>query len=285
MKDADLLDRQWAECIQGRPRVEVENLSLSSPLRSRTAKDVIHAAALLYTRFRSFNIPITRVHTDRAKEFLSREFRQWVLARGARQTTTAGDEAATNERVESELGIVRGDARSLFKSSGLALSYWPLAIRATSEARFRSQLHGMGVPAATPIPFGIEAYAHQKRWHRTSDWESPKQMVTLLGPAADMTMSSGGYYAELANGKLILTTAVIVPKIDATVKPDGVPHPQQREPRSVQDDDQEETVEAVFDFNQNPQDEPMMEVERGEGGARGDQPEREFREHLEQCGC
>ena len=144
VKEADALDRQWAECIQGKPRVEVENLSQSIPLRSRGVKDVIHAAALMYTGFRSLNIPINRVHTDRAKEFLSRDFRQWILARDVRQSTTAGDEAAANGRVESELGIIRGDARSLLKSSGLALSYWPMAIRAASEARFRSQLRSMG---------------------------------------------------------------------------------------------------------------------------------------------
>lgn len=209
--EAEALDRQWAECMQGRAHVEVDNLSQSIPLRSRSTKDVIHATALLYTRLKSLQIPVNRVHTDRAKEFLSKEFRQWTLAREIRQSTTAGDESQTNGRVENELGQVRGMARSLLKSAKLPTSYWPLAIRAASESRFRSQLRGMGIPVAEPLPFGLQAYAHQKRWHRTSDWQSPKQLVTLLGPAADMTMTSGGYYAELPNGKCILTTAVIVP--------------------------------------------------------------------------
>ena len=258
VKEADVLDRQWAECIQGRPRVAVENLSQSIPLRSRAVKDVIHAAALMYTRFRSLNIPINRIHTDRAKEFLSRDFRQWVLARDIRQSTTAGDEAATNGRVESELGIIRGDARSLLKSSGLALSYWPMAIRAASEARFRSQLRSMGVPATTPLPIGIKAYAHQKRWHRTSDWESPKQLVTLLGPAADMTMSSGGYYAELANGKFILTTAVIVPASSRSSRhlvesvadlPNQDQEAQRGESGELQGEDLQQPGEEIQEFN------------------------------------
>ena len=258
VKEAEALDRQWAECIQGRPRVEVENLSQSLPLRSRTVKDVIHAVALMYTRFKSLNIPINRIHTDRAKEFLSKEFRQWVLARDVRQSTTAGDEAATNGRVESELGVIRGEARSLLKSSGLAMSYWPMAVRAASEARFRSQLRAMGVPTVTPLPFGIKAYAHQKRWHRTSDWESPKQLVTLLGPAADMTMSSGGYYAELANGKFILTTAVIVPASSRTSR---------------------NLVESVADLPNL-----IQEVHRGESGevqGEDDQQQREARAELD----
>ena len=209
--EADLMDRQWAEWVQGKTKVEVDNLSQSIPLRSRSTKDVIHATALLYTRLKSLQIPVSRVHTDRAKEFLSKEFRQWTLSRDLRQSTTAGDEPQTNGRVECELGIIRGEARSILKSSRLPTTYWPLAIRAASESRFRSQLRGLGVPVAQPLPFGLKAYAHQKRWHRTSDWQSPKQLVTLLGPAADMTMTSGGYYAELPNGRCILTTAVIVP--------------------------------------------------------------------------
>ena len=76
--EADLMDRQWAECVQGKIKVEVDNLSQSIPLRSRSTKDVIHATALLYTRLRSLQIPVNRIHTDGAKEFLSREFRQWT---------------------------------------------------------------------------------------------------------------------------------------------------------------------------------------------------------------
>ncbi len=133
------------------------------------------------------------------------------MARDIRQSTTAGDEPETNGCVEGELGIMRGEARSILKSSRLPTTYWPLAIRAASESRFRSQLRGMGIPVAQPLPFGLKAYAHQKRWHRTSNWQSPKQLVTLLGPAAYMAMTSGGYYAELPNGRCILTTAVIVP--------------------------------------------------------------------------
>jgi len=161
--EAEALDRQWAECMQGRAHVEVDNLSQSIPLRSRSTKDVIHATALLYTRLKSLQIPVNRVHTDRAKEFLSKEFRQWTLAREIRQSTTAGDESQTNGRVENELGQVRGMARSLLKSAKLPTSYWPLAIRAASESRFRSQLRGMGIPVAEPLPFGLQAYAHQKR--------------------------------------------------------------------------------------------------------------------------
>ena len=206
------MDQKWREHLLDKPRVEVANLTQTLPLRSRNARDVVQATGLIYTRLRSLGIPVMRVHHDRAKEFLSSEFKRWIAVRDLLQSTTAGDEPQTNGRVEAELNVVKGLARTYLKSASLPNSYWPLAIRAASESRFRAQLRGFGLQVPDIIPFGCRALAQQKRWHRTSDWQAPSQMVTLLGPAADMTMTSGGYFAELPNGRFIRTTAIVVPK-------------------------------------------------------------------------
>ena len=54
--------------------------------------------------------------------------------------------------------------------------------------------------------------ARQKPWHRTSAWEAPNIPVRLWGPASDLSLTSGGYYAEKSDGRCIRTTAIIVPK-------------------------------------------------------------------------
>lgn len=58
----------------------------------------------------------------------------------------------------------------------------------------------------------------------------PNVPVRLWGPAHDMTMTSGGYFAELSDGKFLRTTAFIVPAIQTSkaelqtfVKPDLQP--------------------------------------------------------------
>ena len=45
--------------------------------------------------------------------------------------------------------------------------------------------------------------ARQKPWHRTSAWEAPNIPVRLWGPASDLSLTSGGYYAEKGDGKCI----------------------------------------------------------------------------------
>ena len=263
VQECDLMDRKWREHMLDRPRVEVSNLTQTLPLRSRHAKDVVQAVGLVYARLKSLSIPITRVHHDRAKEFLSSDFKRWLAARDLWQSTTAGDEPQTNGRVEAELNVVRGLARTYLKSASLPNSYWPLAIRAASESRFRTQLRGFGLQVPDIIPFGCRAMAQQKRWHRTSDWQSPNQMVTLLGPAADMTITSGGYFAELPNGRFIRTTAIVVPKF--TSKKNEVQSMQIKPPERVNPEHEEEQRQGEADeLSPLWEEDQQLDAQRGE---------------------
>ena len=226
----DALDQQWRELLKTRPTVEVANLSQSIPIKSRSPKDVLQGLAVMVARLKALTFPIARVHTDRAKEFVSHQFRSWVRSRELIQSTTAGDEPMSNGRCESELGVVRGLARAAMKAAGCAMSMWPLAVRYASECRLRDQLRGLGVPCPAVLPFGLKAYAKRKTWHKVSSWDMPNLLVRLWGPAHDMTMTSGGYFAELPDGKFMRTTAIIVPatttakgEIQTFVKPDLQP--------------------------------------------------------------
>lgn len=208
----DLLEQKWRECVQGRPTVEVKNLSQSVPIRSRKPKDIIEGVTWMLLRLKSLGAPTARVHTDRAREFISKEFRTFLQNKEIWQSCTAGDEPQTNGRVEAELGLVRGLARAAMKSSKVDPNMWPLAIRAASETRMRQQLQGLGVPVPQVLPFGIRALARRKTWNRESQWQSPNIPVRLLGPACDMSMFSEGYFAITNEGRFVRTTAVIIPK-------------------------------------------------------------------------
>ena len=65
VQEFDVLDQQWKELLKTRPRVDVTNLTQSMPIRS------LEAVALMMTRLQALQVPIARVHTDRAKEFVS----------------------------------------------------------------------------------------------------------------------------------------------------------------------------------------------------------------------
>ena len=212
VREMDRLNQEWAELIRNRPEVEVVHLAQSIPIASRKPKDVMAAVSLMYCRLRSLRIPILRLHTDRAKEFVSKEFKAWCAARDLWRTTTSGSEPQANSRAEMEIGAVSNLARTMLKASGSAATYWPLAVRCASETRFRQQLAEMGVVTPRILPFGVRAMARQKPWHRSSAWSSPNIPVRLWGPASDLSLTSGGYYAELEDGKFMRTTAIVVPK-------------------------------------------------------------------------
>ena len=212
VREMDQLNQEWAGLIRDRPEVEVVHLAQSIPIASRKPKDVMAAVSLMYCRLRSLRIPILRVHTDRAKEFVSKEFKAWCAARDLWRTTTSGSEPQANSRAEMEIGAVSNLARTMLKASGSSNTYWPLAVRCASETRFRQQLAEMGVVTPRILPFGVRAMARQKPWHRSSAWSAPNIPVRLWGPASDLSLTSGGYYAELEDGKFMRTTAIVVPK-------------------------------------------------------------------------
>ena len=80
-QEAKVLKQKWRQFIGDHKNVEVKNLTVAIPVRSRAARVVRDAVAQLYARVRALNVPVLRVHTDRAKEFLSKEFRAWCKDR------------------------------------------------------------------------------------------------------------------------------------------------------------------------------------------------------------
>ena len=213
VKEFDLLEQQWRQTFESKEKIEVKNLSQSVPLKSRKPRDVIEAVTWMMTKLRTLGFPVHRVHTDRAREFLSAEFKNFIKKKEVVQSCTSGDEARSNGRVESELGVVRGLARTMMRASAAEEEMWPLAIRTASEVRFRQQLQALGVPTQPVLPFGVKALAKRKLWNRQSQWQHPNTPVRLWGPACDMSMLSNAYFAQLETGKFVRTTAVIVPRV------------------------------------------------------------------------
>ena len=81
------------------------------------------------------------------------------------------------------------------KSTRLDPGLWALAFRQAGEERLRDQLWQAGVATPTLLPFGSRAMVKKKTWFQRADpWKWPMTAVTLLGPAGDMSLTSGGYY-------------------------------------------------------------------------------------------
>jgi len=162
----DVKDQFWKEKVAELQDVVVRNLTFAVPMQSRHSRQVVRAVQEVYMRLRTLQLPVLRLHSDRAREFTGVKLRDWRTQRDILQTSTAGDESAGNGRCESELGIIQAQTRVHLRAAGLEANWWPLALRHTVEQRQRDQLASMGITLPPLIPFGTECFAKLKRWHR-----------------------------------------------------------------------------------------------------------------------
>ena len=76
------------------------------------------------------------------------------------------------------------------------------------------------MPVPRLIPFGTEAIAKSKFWHRTmKGFPTPMQKVRVWGPAVGMSLSSKGYWIE-ADGKWMRSTVVVQPGARPNLRPE-----------------------------------------------------------------
>ena len=225
MKRADLQNQKWREVTKELQNFQVRHLTFVIPLRSRHTKEILRGLALLHARLRVLHLPLIRLHSDRAKEFLAHQVQEWILARDIYHTTSAGDEAQGNSRVEGEINWIKGRVRTVMAASKCPSEYWPLAAFHCGEERLRSQLREMGISLPALVPFGTTGMAKTKRWHRRVEddpgWSKPMRQITVWGPAWQMSPSSRGYYAQM-DGKFLRSTVIVQcsPPPPAVAEPD-----------------------------------------------------------------
>ena len=214
------LERKWKEFIKDRRSQPVVNITFGVPLRSREAADVVGATAKIYAKVRSMQLPVTRLHTDRAREFSGAKFQQWTRDRDLFHTMCAGSEPQANARAEREVGALKAQMRTLLLASSAPIHLWPLAFRQSVEMRQRAQLRKLGIVLPQLLPFGSTAVVRRKEWHHRADpFRWPMMKVRLWGPAGDMAATTQGYFVQDESGKFFRSTVVMIPSAVATGQP------------------------------------------------------------------
>ena len=72
--------------------LKVRHVTLMEPVESRNVGQVIAALNLLLTKMHYMGVVVTRIHSDRAKELLSKRFQAWINQRNVFHTFTCGDD-------------------------------------------------------------------------------------------------------------------------------------------------------------------------------------------------
>ena len=202
--------REKEEKEEAEKPLKIQNVTMMAPLTSRHVKHVLPALQTLHARFRSLGIPMLRMHSDRAKEFISRPVRAWTAQVGMYQTVTSGDDSKSNGRCEAELGQWKRRLRLLLKSSGSPISEWPSVARHAMEERTRAQLKHLGLEMPPMIPYNTRVMVKTKVWSKrfTKGMSSPFFAGLLKGPSP--LMSHGWVVQSVKDRKIQHARAVLV---------------------------------------------------------------------------
>ena len=187
---------EMREALKG---YKVQNLTIMETLDSRNTRSVLLGLSRIYARYRSLGVPLYRLHTDRAKEFIARPVQQWCATHQLIQTMTGGDDPASNGRIESEVNQLKRRLRVIMASSGAPADLWPAAARQAVLERMNRQMKVLGLNSVPEVPFYSKILVRAKRWHRAGALESPYLEVRSLGPSP---MMSWGWVVETEDGKI-----------------------------------------------------------------------------------
>ena len=168
--------------------MKVRHVTLMEPVESRNVKHVMPAMDALVTRMRYMGVCVTRIHSDRAKELLSKRFKSWVAQRNMMHTLTAGDDPQSNGHCESEVNQLKRRTRLLLLSAHQDNTNWPQAMRYAAEERLRQQMALLGSPTQKMLAYNSLVLVKRKRWHdRGNLLAQPFVETRLLCPSPDMT--------------------------------------------------------------------------------------------------
>ena len=208
---------------EGSP-VVMQNLTFMEPSESRHQGDVLAALQVLRARIRALGVPVLRLHTDRAKEFLSRPVRQWCREMQMVQTLSSGDDPKSNGRVEAELHQLKRRLRLTLTAKEVPHELWPCAMRHVTEERLRHQLRALAVKLPRMLPFYEKVLVKVKRWHQAGAIQSPYKEALLLGPSPLMShgwvVCDNDHLVQHARAALLPDPLGDAARIELSLEPD-----------------------------------------------------------------
>ena len=190
--------------------LRVRHVTLMEPVETRNVAHVLPAMDRIVTRMRYMGICVTRIHSDRAKELLSRKFRGWVTQRNMFHSFTAGDDPQSNGHCESEVNQLKRRTRLLLSVAGQNSAQWPQAMRYATEERLRYQMNALGSPVCNMLPYNARVLVKRKRWHDKGNLlAQPFVETNLLCPSPDM--SNGWLVQTIQDQHVLHAREVILP--------------------------------------------------------------------------
>ena len=213
LREEEVMSREWTD-------QEKEHLSTSKmyelpfvvPLPNKREETVLDGIAFMITQIQALGYCVTRLHSDRGREFCNKRLRSFLRHRGIFKTTSEGDHYQQNGRVEGMINRIKRQARVLMTAASVEHQYWPFALQHVA-ARMRSRLSPtLGGPPSHVLPFGTKVYVRNRRWNRKGQrWAARGLVGTVLAPSVEVTK---GHVVLLSDGRLMITTTLLTEVMD-----------------------------------------------------------------------
>ena len=194
---ADAQEEEWKKKIEDLKKpMEMQALRFCVPLEQHRGKEILEAVQDLYVKIRAMGLPLTRIHSDRAREFRVKPLRKWCRERDIFQTYTEGLAPTQNAMAESHVKWLKGQARLHLQGSELEKQLWPCAMKHACKQHNARELGEKG----TEIKFGAVVWVKSKKDRGPFDprWERG----VYLGPADDVRE---GHVVRLDDGSWLRT--------------------------------------------------------------------------------
>ena len=108
------LKPEEADAVEIKEGFEMVSYRLAVPMSSRSESEVLAALHEMYMQLRILGYPLTRLHSDRAREFTSKSVISWCRNRNIIRTTTAAQSSQQNGRAERRCSGDQDEAEESF---------------------------------------------------------------------------------------------------------------------------------------------------------------------------
>ncbi|CAE7564255.1 unnamed protein product [Symbiodinium sp. CCMP2456] len=135
---------------------------ITRPLRGRTTQYVLQAAKEILLQLRQTGLHVGIIHTDRAREFKAKAFKEWTVDSQLRHTKTAGGDPAGNSSAELGIKWAKARVRALLSAAKAPPRDWPMAIQHASFSMWAKVFPDSPWAAPPATAFGNEVWFRSK---------------------------------------------------------------------------------------------------------------------------
>ncbi|CAE7605323.1 RE1 [Symbiodinium sp. KB8] len=194
------------EAVEGNRAIPMDHLYFVKPLKSKSGKHVKMAIQEIVMQLRHENLPVVRIHSDRAHEMRSVDLREWALNNNILLTRTEGQSPQGNGTAERAVRFMKRQARKLLRAAELDTSFWATAMLTAAhhqrESVLQPETYEPPCPYGSRVAIKRKVYGQGDRLDLIPRWTKG----VYLGPVWDV--GKGSAVLDETTKRITVTTHI-----------------------------------------------------------------------------